>query len=95
MRKQDREILALIADGDNPLSAVYYVPGREHDTNSEARTRWSFQQWAPARVGFKNWRRVTAPVNRLVEAGYADHPSAERRCRVVITDAGRAALAAE
>lgn len=92
MRKQDLALLALIADTDNPHSTTYYVPGREHDTNSEARTRYSFQRYQPASVGFKSFVRVTAPVNRLVDAGYLEFPSVERRCRVEVTEAGRAYL---
>lgn len=91
LSRQDRDMLAVIADSNE---AIYYVPGREHDTNSEARTRYSFQLYKPATVGFKSWKRVTAPVNRLVDAGLVDFPSAEKRCRVAVTEAGRAALAA-
>jgi hypothetical protein len=93
LRRQDAELLALMADTDNPYSTVYYVPGREHDTNSEARTRYSFQRYQPATAGLKSFVRVTAPVNRLVAAGLVEHASADSRCQVTLTDAGRAYLA--
>lgn len=91
MNKADRDLLALMADEENPYSWVYYVPGRWHETNSAGRTRWSYQRYQPARYGFKSFVRVTAPVKRLVAAGLVDHESEnpEKRCRVKVTEAGR------
>lgn len=88
LNKQEREALAAVAAGD-----VIYKPGRERETG--APTHWSYQRHAPAAVGFKNYRRCTAPVSRLVEAGLAEHASTEHRCEVTLTQAGRDLLATE
>lgn len=93
LRKQDRELLALMAEENNPYAHVDYVPGRWHETNAEGRTRWSFERYQPAQYGFKSYVRVTAPVTRLVKLGLVDFPSDSRRCRVYLTPAGRAWLA--
>jgi len=89
LSKQDAGLLEAVA-ADN----VHYVPGRERATG--APTKYSFQRYAPATVGFKDWKRCTAPVNRLVEAGLAElaDPSGEHRCKVVLTNTGRKWLAA-
>jgi hypothetical protein len=88
LAKQDREALDAVAAGH-----VVYVPGRERATG--APTKWSYQRYAPAAYGFKDWKRCTAPVNRLVEAGLAEHASVESRCTVTLTAEGEKLLAAE
>jgi len=88
LAKPDREAFDAVAAGH-----VVYVPGRERATG--APTKWSYQRYAPAAYGFKDWKRCTAPVNRLVEAGLAEHASVESRCAVTLTAEGEKLLAAE
>lgn len=94
MRKQDRDLLALMAQSDtNPHARVYYVPGREHATNPEARTRYKYERYQPATYGFKTYVRVTAPVERLLDAGLVEHRSSIKRCPVTLTQEGHDWLA--
>jgi hypothetical protein len=86
VKKEDREALAAVAAGN-----VFYKPGRERSTG--APTQWTYLRYAPVTVGFKDWKRCKAAVNRLVEAGLAEHESVSRRCPVTLTAAGRAWLA--
>lgn len=88
LSKQDREALAAVAAG-----SVFYKPGRERWTG--APTQWTYLRYVPATVGFKDTQRCKAPVNRLVEAGLAEHESVTRRCPVTLTEAGRAWLVSQ
>lgn len=94
LSKTDRGLLTLMASG-SPYGSVVFVPGREHATNSQARTCYSFQRYQPAQYGFKSYVRVTAPVERLIAAKLVTEPrSHTSRCEVTVTAQGRAWLAA-
>ena len=95
MRKQDRDILAAMinaADNGGAIGTVIYSPGRDYGTRAE-NTRPSFKQYNPASVGFKTYKTVTAPVERLISAGYVTDVEGEGRQQLHVTEAGRAALA--